>query len=401
MRTDRIASRVVLALALVLALTGLPGCEDLGVDGGGDRSLETTPGREATRPAEGTPGAPLPDSGEGSVAGAAEAVLPSVVNVATRQAMENPHGEGRAEIEVGTGSGVIIRPDGHIITNNHVIAGSDEIVVLIGDEEVSASVVGRDAATDLAVIKVDREGLDPAQVGETGDLVVGQWVIAVGSPFGLDKTVTAGVVSALGRTTLQPSQEEITAYTNLIQTDAAINPGNSGGALADLDGRVVGINTLIESPTGQSAGIGFAIPMDFAMGVAEQLIETGRAEHAFMGVEVSSIPPGAEEQLGVESGAVVGAVEPGSPAAEAGIQDGDVIVRVGDDDVDNAEDLFAAIRGREVGEQVEVEFVRDGESETVRVTLAGRTSESRQEDSGDATPQTPPEDIPGLPPGHP
>ncbi len=207
-------------------------------------------------------------------------VVPAVVNVTVQQQGFDPFTGQNVRRDVGNGSGVIVREDGYILTNYHVIEGADSIVVTVGVEDKPATVVGIDTSSDLAVLKIEGDGYPAAEAGSSKDLRVGQYVMAVGSPFGLEKTVTVGIISALNRSSLVDGTNDLTTYTNLIQTDAAINPGNSGGALVDSLGRLVGINTLIQSPSGsvgapQSAGIGFAIPVDFAIDIAKQLIETG------------------------------------------------------------------------------------------------------------------------------
>jgi putative serine protease PepD len=284
---------------------------------------------------------------------------------------------GSSQQVEGEGSGVIIRPDGYILTNNHVVEGSDSITVRIGTEDLVAKVVGADPSSDLAVIRVDRKGLSAAKIGSSEALQVGQTVVAFGSPFGLDKTVTSGIISALHRTDMQQTAERVTAYTNLIQTDAAINPGNSGGPLTDILGRVIGINTLIQTGGAQqSAGIGFAIPIDFARNVADQLIKTGKVQHPFMGVSTSNVdgqnaPSGTAP---VSQGALVEEVVPGSPADKAGIKAGDIIVKIDDTVVTGFEDVFAAVRSHNVGETVTVSIVdADGAKRQVEVTLATDT----------------------------
>ncbi|MBN2847865.1 MAG: trypsin-like peptidase domain-containing protein [Coriobacteriia bacterium] len=304
-------------------------------------------------------------------------VTPSVVSIAVEQSAIDPFTGRRVTQRVGNGSGVIIRSDGHILTNDHVIAGADGLYVTVGMDELPATVVGRDPSSDLAVIRVERTGLPTAELGSSADLRVGQAVVAIGSPFGLDKTVTTGIVSALGRTSFAESAEaQLTAYTSLIQTDAAINPGNSGGALADAEGRVVGINTLIQSPSGavgapQSAGIGFAIPIDYARQIAEELIATGRATHPYMGVSTVTItrPVAVQYDLPVDAGALVQQVQPGSPAQAAGLLRGDIIVRIAGTTIRSTEDVFTAIRGDRVGATVEVVVYRDDSQETFSVTL--------------------------------
>ena len=304
-------------------------------------------------------------------------VTPSVVSIAVEQSGIDPFSGRRVTQRVGNGSGVIIRSDGHILTNDHVIAGADGLYVTIGMDELPATVVGRDPSSDLAVIRVERTGLPAAELGSSAGLRVGQSVVAIGSPFGLDKTVTTGIVSALGRTSFAESAEaQLTAYTSLIQTDAAINPGNSGGALADAEGRVVGINTLIQSPSGavgapQSAGIGFAIPIDYARQIAEELIATGRATHPYMGVSTVTItqPVAVQYDLPVDAGALVQEVQLDSPAEAGGLLRGDIIVRIAGVTIRSTEDVFTAIRGARVGATVEVVVYRDDAQQSFSVTL--------------------------------
>jgi putative serine protease PepD len=311
-----------------------------------------------------------------SIETAASKVVPSVVNVSVSQTVTGPFGFG-TQTQQGLGSGVIVRADGYILTNNHVVQDATTITVKLGTDELPAKVVGTDPTTDLAVIKIARTGLIPATLGSSSGLKVGQWVIAVGSPFGLDKTVTAGIVSALNRTNIDTSTGSVAAYTNLIQSDAPINPGNSGGALADLEGRVVGINALIESPSGavgaaQSAGIGFSIPIDFARDVADQLIAGKKVAHPYIGVGTVTVDQqlGAQYALGVDAGALVQSVTKGAPADKAGIRTGDVIVKIGDTDITSVEDLFTAVRSHKVGETVQVVVVRNKAKTTLSVTIA-------------------------------
>jgi len=328
----------------------------------------------------GSAGGPIqiePDSNLDFAEAVAAKVTPSVVNIAIQQRAIDPFTGARGLQETGNGSGVIIREDGHILTNYHVIEGADRIVVTVGVEDVDAQVVGTDPQTDLAVLEIEGDGYPAIEVGSSQDLRVGEFVVAVGSPFGLEKTVTAGIISALQRTSFAEGATDITAYTNLIQTDAAINPGNSGGALVDETGKLIGINTLIQSPSGsvgapQSAGIGFAIPVDLAMSVAEQLIDTGRAVHPYMGVSSSTIDENLAAQFGlpVNRGALVRFVEPGSPAEEAGLQRGDIIVTIGDRDIENVEDVFAAVRAADIGETIRVVVIRGDAEREFEVTLA-------------------------------
>lgn len=365
----------VLVAATMLFLFGLlPGIRPLAPDSGDDAArVAPLAGALQVRSAEET---------DRAVAVATK-VTPSVVNVTIEQRVVNPYTGVRGTQQVGNGSGVIIREDGYILTNAHVVEGASGVLVKIGVEDLPAEIVGTDQATDLAVIKVERTGLPVAELGSSEDLQVGQFVAAIGSPFGLEKTVTTGIVSALQRTSLAEGPESVTQYTNLIQTDAAINPGNSGGALVDEEGKIVGINTLIQSPTGaygapQSAGIGFAIPIDFARYVAEQLIASGKAQHAFMGVQTTTVDENAAASSGlsVDRGALVQFVVPGSSADAGGLEAGDIILRVGEREIAGSEDVFAAVRSLKVGDTVEVVVVRQDTERTLRVTLGSDSSAS-------------------------
>ena len=294
-------------------------------------------------------------------------VVPSVVNVAITQ---NDVFGGTVS---GNGSGVILTPDGYILTNNHVVAGATSISVQIGTRDLRAKVVGTDASSDLAVIKVAASGLTAARIGSSAGLEVGQGVVAVGSPFGLDKTVTSGIVSALHRSNLFTG---VAAYTNLIQTDAPINPGNSGGGLFDLRGNLVGINALIESPSGQSgsaqsAGIGFSIPIDYANFIARQIIEGKKVQHPYLGVGTVDVTPSLASQnhLPVSSGALVQFVAQNSPASAAGIKDGDIIVSMGGQQITTSDEVVAAVRNSRIGERVRVELIRGTSHITVTVTM--------------------------------
>lgn len=325
-----------------------------------------------------------PTGGKSAAAAVATKVTPSVVNVKIEQQGIDPFTGQPARRDVGNGSGVIIRSDGYILTNNHVIQDADRIVVSVGVEDRVAKVVGVDTSTDLAVIKIDGGPYPAAEVGRSDTLAVGDFVLAVGSPFGLEKTVTSGIVSALQRSELVQGPNDLTTYTNLIQTDAAINPGNSGGALVDERGRLVGINTLIQSPSGdvgapQSAGIGFAIPVDFAIQIADQLITSGRATHPYLGVSTETIDAVIAQQFGlpVKTGALVRFVAAGSPAEKGGLKRDDIITRIGKRDVGGVEDVFAAIRLYKIGQQVDVDVVRGDTRRTLKVTL-GSDADRRQ-----------------------
>ena len=311
------------------------------------------------------------------VAQVASQVGPSVVQVNVDVTQNTPFGP---QSEEGIGSGVIYRDDGYIVTNNHVVKGATELNVAFADGTTEpAQVVGRDPRTEMAVIRVDRNDLPAAKFNEDEDLVVGQLAVAIGSPSGFESTVTSGVISGIGRefpaefTGGDPAATS--ALTDLIQTDAAISPGNSGGALADRDGEVIGINVAYLPPSDTGAvNIGFAIPSDTAASVADQLIETGKVSSAYLGVETTDLSPEDAERFGlpVESGAIVEQVEPGSGADAAGVRRGDIIVRLGNDPIDSAGDLFGALRDYQPGDTVELTVVRDGEELTLDVTLGER-----------------------------
>jgi putative serine protease PepD len=312
----------------------------------------------------------------------AKKVVPSVVSVTIQQAVTDFNGN-QAFRKAGTGSGVIIRSDGHILTNYHVVDGADRVIVTVGLEDKEATVVGVDPSTDLAVLKIEGSGYPAVEAGSSKDLQVGQFVMAVGSPFGLEKTVTSGIISALQRSEQAQglTANDITTYTNLIQTDAAINPGNSGGALVDGQGRLVGLNSLIQSPSGgvgaaQSAGIGFAIPVDFAIDIANQLISTGKATHSYVGISTETVDENLAAQYGLpmKSGALVRFVAPSGPAEQAGIQRSDVIVKIGDTRIGSVAEVFAAIREHKVGDVVPFEVVRGDKTVTIDVTLGSDAS---------------------------
>ncbi len=265
------------------------------------------------------------------------------------------------------GSGVIVSEDGYILTNAHVVRGADEIKVHIGDETYDARIVGKDDKTDIAVIKVDADKkLPAAKLGDSDKIRVGEWVLAIGSPFRLEHTVTAGIISAKGR-----SRMGIADYEDFIQTDAAINPGNSGGALVNLRGEVIGINTAIFSRTGGNIGIGFAIPINLAKKVMDQIIEHGRVIRGWLGVTIQDIDDDIAMALGLNSkkGVLVASVVPGSPADDAGIHRGDVIISVDDEPINNVEDLRNKIANTEPGTKVKIKIIRNGKKITKKVEL--------------------------------
>ncbi|MGH3703508.1 MAG: S1C family serine protease, partial [Agromyces sp.] len=296
-------------------------------------------------------------------------VLPAVVTISARS------GSGG-----GVGTGEIIRDDGYIVTNNHVIAvaaeGGEIAVLYSSGETAPAALVGRDPRADIAVLKVEHAtALPTIEVGSSANVVVGQPVVALGAPLGLSGSVTAGIVSALGRDVTVPSDgDATTVLTGAIQTDAAINPGNSGGPLVDCDGRLIGINTAIATVPnaageagGGSVGIGFAVPVDRAMSIVDQLISTGSASYPYFGVSVVAIPENAAADFGVEGGLYVASVVAGGPADEAGISAGDIILTVNGEPAISPEALTSVTLEAQVGDEVEIGYVRDGAPSTTTV----------------------------------
>lgn len=275
----------------------------------------------------------------------------------------------------GMGSGFVIDKEGHILTNYHVIEGADEIVVMLTDNgketEYEATLIGSDSKTDIALIKIKREPGDNKEfpflkLGSSENLEVGEWVLAIGNPFGLSHTVTVGVVSALGRSI------GAGPYDEFIQTDASINPGNSGGPLINIDGEVIGINTaIISGNTGGNVGIGFAIPINIAKGILRDLKETGSVTRGWLGVMIQKITPELQKSFGLNQseGALVGDVIPNGPAAKAGVQRGDVITEFNNQPVRDMEDLPKIVAATTPGSEVDVEVIREGSQKTLRVTI--------------------------------
>ncbi len=265
------------------------------------------------------------------------------------------------------GSGVITSADGYILTNNHVVEDADEINVKISTaEEYAAKLIGRDAKTDLALIKIDpRHRLPYVTFGDSDKLRVGDWVIAIGNPFGLEHTVTAGIVSAKGRSISGES------YGNFIQTDASINPGNSGGPLFDLDGKMVGINTAIYSRSGGNIGIGFAIPINMAKNVIGQLKEHGKVVRGWLGVSIQQVSADLARSFHLERpvGALVGEVSPGSPAEDAGVRQGDIIIKYKGKEVSQMSMLPAMVAQTPVGKKVKIVLIRNGKEKEIVVKI--------------------------------
>lgn len=335
----------------------------------------------------------------------AQKCLPSVVavDVYTRQSSASYGyglGSGASSNTSGTltksslGSGVVISADGYIITNYHVIEGADALKVTIEGAEYDAEVVGSDASSDIAVIKAkDVSGLKAVELGDSDNLTVGEWVMTIGSPFGLEQSVATGIVSATNRSTIMSSGSSLGStsnrlYTNMIQTDAAINPGNSGGALVDSNGKLIGINTLITSSSGSYSGVGFAIPVNYAVQLAQQIINGETPTHAQLGVTLSTINASIAQRYGfsVSSGAYLSSVTDGSGAAQAGLEVGDIVTAFDGKQVTSASDLMLDIRSKNPGDTVTVTVNRNGQSMDFQVTLGSdestQTQQQQQNSSG-------------------
>lgn len=322
-----------------------------------------------------------------SLAPMLERVTPAVVNisskthvrVATDPLLDDPFFRRffgvpnlpRERVEQSLGSGVIVDASkGYVLTNNHVVQGADDISVTLHDgRTLKASVVGTDPDTDVAVIQIPAQNLTALAVADSAQLRVGDFVVAVGNPFGLGQTVTSGIVSALGRTGLKGL-----GYQNFIQTDASINPGNSGGALVNLRGELVGINSAIFSPSGGNVGIGFAIPSNLAGNVMRQLVRSGTVKRGSLGVETQDLTPEIAEMLGTApgKGAVVTRVQADSPADRAGLKPGDVVLALNDTSVSDEADLHNAEGLLPVGSEVKLKLLRDGKVEMVSASLAAQ-----------------------------
>jgi serine protease DegQ len=318
----------------------------------------------------------------GSLSPAAKRAAPAVVSISIKQAItKNPHQNdpwfrffyGDREDDDpqgGLGSGVIVSPEGYILTNFHVIEGAQEIEVTLSDSrKATAKLIGADPDTDLAILRIQLDRLPVIALGNSDSLQVGDRVLAIGNPFGVGQTVTSGIVSALGR-----NQLGINTFENFIQTDAAINPGNSGGALVDVQGNLLGINTAIYSRSGGNMGIGFAIPVSTARQVLEGIVKDGQVTRGWLGVEPTEITPEMAETFGLKQtqGVIITGVLQDGPAAKAGIKPGDVLLRVAGKDIQNVGELLTHIASLPPGQQVKVELARRNAAMTLDVTPAQR-----------------------------
>ena len=306
---------------------------------------------------------------------ASRTIAPSVVYITSRagaQASDLMERFGRRRgPSWGQGSGVIVRPDGHILTNFHVVENAVEVrVTLANGRRYEAKIVGTDEETDLAVIRIEADNLRSATFDDSDDIAIGQWVLAVGNPFGLENTVTAGIISAKGRPAMG-----LAAYGNFIQTDAAINPGNSGGPLVNLRGEILGINNAITTDTGGYMGIGFAIPSNMARSVMENLLEFGEVHRGWLGIRMRPLETEEAEEAGFDGqGVLIVNVSDGSPADDAGLQEGDIIIGLNGKVVTNSSVLQNAVARRMPGTQVDMTIFREGSDRRMPVTLGERPS---------------------------
>ena len=323
----------------------------------------------------------------GSLAGAVRQAAPAVVSINTSTSARGPQSNDpwfrfffgdRGDLQqqqTGLGSGVIMSPEGYVLTNNHVVEGADAIEVVLPDARSAvAKVIGTDPESDLAVLQITLDKLPAITLGNSDALQVGDQVLAIGNPFGVGQTVTSGIVSALGR-----NQLGINTFENFIQTDAAINPGNSGGALTDINGNLMGINTAIYSRSGGSMGIGFAIPVSTAKQVMESIVKNGQVVRGWIGVEPNELTPELAQTFGIQSaqGVIVTGVLNSGPAAEAGIRPGDVITQVAGQPVRTVSELLTRIAGLTPGQATPFALQRQGQAVEVSVTPAQRPRPQR------------------------
>ena len=320
-----------------------------------------------------------------SLAPLIKVVTPAVVNISvvtTSQPQDNPLArdpffrrffnvpdQPQTQQRQAAGSGVIVdAARGYVMTNNHVVARADKIAVTLKDgRTLNAKLIGTDPGTDIAVVQIPAENLTALTFGDSGALEVGDYVVAIGNPFGLGQTVTSGIVSALGRSGLR-----IEGYEDFIQTDASINPGNSGGALVDLRGRLIGINTAIIAPSGGNVGIGFAVPINMARSVFDQIVQYGKVQRGRVGVQVQDVTPDIAGAIGMSqpTGALIARVEPNSPAAKSGLRQGDVVLSIDGTPVRNSADLRNRVGLVRVGESIDVTYRRGEDERSTKMKVA-------------------------------
>lgn len=367
-----LAVGAVLVIALVMT-----GALDINRDGG-SVSANTPAGTQTIQI----------DAEDATLAEAVSAkALPSVVSIETEVQDTSSMMSGGSSSGGSIGSGVILDSDGNILTNYHVVQNATSIVVTLNDgSSYEAEIVGSDESSDLAVIRLvnaDPNALTPIEIGDSDELTVGSWVMAIGSPFGNEQSVSTGIVSALYRSTAMQSTTGTSIYANMIQTDAAINPGNSGGALVNDNGELVGINSIIESYSGSSSGVGFAIPVNYAKNIADQIIAGQTPVHSYLGVSLTTVNAlnARQNNLSVDYGAYINEVTEGGPAAEAGMQAGDIVIAANGDEITSADGLIIALRGYDVGEKVTLTVMRGSEQMDLEVTLGSDEALQEQQDS--------------------
>lgn len=323
-----------------------------------------------------------------------EKALPSVVsvNVVYTQSGGASFFDLFSDFGTGTqtssvmGSGVVYDKEGHIITNAHVIADADAVTVAMNGKEYDAEIIGSDSSSDLAVLKLKdapESEIVPIEIGDSSSLKVGEWVMTAGAPFGQEQSVSSGIVSGLYRDIAMSDSSGVSIYADTIQTDAAINPGNSGGALLNSDGQLVGINSLFESYSGSSAGVGFAIPSNYVVSIANQLIEKGNASHPYIGASLITINSSNARANGllIDYGAYVAEVEKGGPADKAGIEKGDILIGLDGEDVTTADGMIIAIRSHKIGDTAEIKYLRSGKEQTTSITFGDDSARNAGDDS--------------------
>ncbi|MEX0646441.1 MAG: Do family serine endopeptidase [Balneolaceae bacterium] len=383
---DNMTRSVAAVLSIVFVMIGMHYSYDTDPADGSEVNF-TVSETQTKSPAENQPMNSLRDFNN-AIVNIAEQTNPTVVTIVTtqtvRQRQQSPlsfffndprFNQEREFQREGLGSGVIVSEDGYILTNNHVIDNADDIKIMLFDgDELDAEIVGADPGSDIAVLKVDVTDLPAIPMGNSDEMRVGEMVLAIGSPLNQEfaHSVSMGIVSATGRSSLG-----LSPFENYIQTDAAINPGNSGGALINVDGQLVGINTAIASRTGGNQGIGFAIPVNMARDVMESLINDGYVSRGFIGILPGNVDRTMARALGMDraQGIVVSEVTPDSPAESAGLQEGDVILRLNGNEVRNPTDFRVDIASRKPGDVVELEIFRDGSTQTLEVELGERDME--------------------------